>query len=295
MRSRLLPSLGGPVLGILALLAGLLPPAAVARPAQGELRAVVFDAVLPFLEKQGDSYQGLAVDVLNAVRDEAGASNLRFLPAASIEEGLAAITSGRADIACGVAFSWARTREVLYTLPFAIGGTRLLAPPGIDGTPDSLRGRTVGVVENSVAAQLLASVVPGVRLQPFRTPAEALAALKERRVEILGGSSLWLAANRGGTDKVLVPTYPYGRTGIGCVVARNNPALLTAGNLAIAQMMQSYVDGDSGSREMVNRWVGPGSPIRLTEEQIADFYQVILESTAEISTTVKGPDAQGSN
>ena len=70
-------------------------------------------------------------------------------------------------------------------------------------------------------------------------------------------------------------------------------ALLTAGNLAIAQMMQAYVDGDSGSREMVNRWVCPGSPIRLTEQQISDFYALILTSTAEISTTVKPPAKQG--
>jgi polar amino acid transport system substrate-binding protein len=76
-------------------------------------------------------------------------------------------------------------------------------------------------------------------------------------------------------------------------VAQNNPGLLTAGNLAIAQMMQAYVDGDSGSREMVNRWVGPGSAIKLSEEQISDFYALILTSTAEISTTVKPPDQQG--
>ncbi|WP_259722450.1 extracellular substrate binding-like orphan protein GrrP [Synechococcus sp. CS-1328] len=270
-----------------------MPPASQSRPATSELRAVVFDAVLPFIDKRGDSYEGLAVDVLNAVRDEAAATSLRFMPAASIDQGLDAITTGKADIACGVAFTWPRTRQVLFTLPFAIGGTRLLAPAGVDGTPDSLGGRTVGVVENSAAAQVIASVVPAARLRGFKTPAEALAALNDNSVEILAGSSLWLAANRGSGNKVLVPTYPYGRSGIGCIVAQNNPRLLTAANLAIAQMMQAYVDGDSGSREMVNRWVGPGSAIKLSEEQISDFYQLILTSTAEISTTVKPPDKQG--
>ncbi|CAK6694308.1 hypothetical protein IFHNHDMJ_01600 [Synechococcus sp. CBW1107] len=288
MRSRLVP-----VLGALVLLAGLMPPAAQSRPATGELRAVVFDAVLPFIEKRGDSYVGLAVDVLSAVKDEAGATSLHFIPVASIDQGFDAITTGKADIACGVAFTWPRTRQALFTLPFAIGGTRLLAPAGVDGTPDSLSGRTVGVVDNSAAAQVIASVVPAAKLRGFKTPAEALAALNDNTVDILAGSSLWLAANRGSGNKKLVPDYPYARTGIGCIVAQNNPGLLTAGNLAIAQMMQAYVDGDSGSREMVNRWVGPGSAIKLSEEQISDFYALILTSTAEISTTVKPPDQQG--
>ncbi|MEB3262853.1 MAG: hypothetical protein VKJ66_00605, partial [Synechococcus sp.] len=64
--------------------------------------------------------------------------------------------------------------------------------------------------------------------------------------------------------------------------------------LAIAQMMQAYVDGDPGSREMVDRWVGPSSPVKLSEEQISGFYSLILTATAEISTTVKEPDSQGS-
>ncbi|MFM7674782.1 MAG: extracellular substrate binding-like orphan protein GrrP [Synechococcus sp.] len=289
MRSRIVPALG-----TLIGMAALLPAPGTAQPAGRELRAVVFDASLPFLQKQGDTYEGLAVDVLKAIQDEFGASGLRFLPATSVDDGLQAITSGRADIACGVAFSWERSLRVLYTLPFAIGGTRVLAPPGVDGTPDSLNGRTVGVVENSAAAQLMASVVPGARLKTFRTPAEALAALRENRVPILAGSSLWLASNRSGSGRELVPAIPYGRTGIGCMVSQSNPRLLTAGNLAIAQMMQAYVDGDPGSREMVDRWVGPSSAVNLTEEQISGFYSLILTTTAEISTTVTGPDSQGS-
>lgn len=272
-----------------ALTAALLPPASEAKPHTGKLRAVVFDDLKPFIEKQGSGYAGLAVDVLNAIKDESGARAIQFMPASSVEQGLEAVTSGRAHIACAVAFTWERSKSALYTLPFAVGGTRLLAPAGIDGTPDSLQGRSVGVVENSAAAEVIASVVPEARLQGFKTPAEALAALNSKQVSILAGPSFWLMANKGSSGRNLVPTSAYGRSGIGCIVAPNNPSLLSASNLAIAQMMQAYVDGDAGTREMVNRWVGPGSAIQLPEDQITAFYTMILTATAEISTGVKGP------
>jgi polar amino acid transport system substrate-binding protein len=290
MRSRF-----APILASIGVLASLAPAASSAQPLSGTLRALVFDAGLPFVQKQGDSYEGLAVDVLNAVKDESGAEKLTFSTADDVEAGLQAITSGRADIACGVAFTWGRSKRVLYTLPFAIGGTRLLAPAGVDGTPESLGGRTVGVVDDSAAAEVLASVVPGVMLRRFRTPAEALAALNSNDVKILAGPSLWLAANRGSSGKELVPTHPYGRSGMGCIVAQSNPELLSAANLAIAQIMQAYVDGDAGTREMVNRWVGPETNVSLSEDTISAFYRLMMAATAEISTTVKPPDGEAGN
>jgi polar amino acid transport system substrate-binding protein len=54
----------------------------------------------------------------------------------------------------------------------------------------------VGVVENSAAAKVLGSVVPEAELTPFKTPSEAVAALKDNTVQALGGGSLWLAANK---------------------------------------------------------------------------------------------------
>ena len=52
----------------------------------------------------------------------------------------------------------------------------------------------------------------------------------------------------------------------------------------------SYVDGDAGSREEINRWIGPDSSVKLSEDTISALYRVMLASTAEISTNVKSPD-----
>ena len=254
----------------------------------GNLKAVLLEGK-PFAMKKGDGFEGWSVDVINAVKDEAGLGSVDFSVASSVEEGFEAITSGAADIACGVAFTWERAEKVNYSLPYAIGGTRLLAGPDVDGTPESLQGKSIGVVKDSASAKVLSDVVPDIELTNFATPTEALDALAEEKVDMLGGPSLWLASNRGDSGKTLVPVRPYGSSGIGCIVKQDNGKLLSAANLAIGQMMQAYVDGDAGSREMINRWVGPGSAIDLSEATISALYRVMLASTAEISTNVQDP------
>ena len=52
-------------------------------------------------------------------------------------------------------------------------------------------------------------------------------------------------------------------------------------------MMQAYVDGDAGTREMINRWIGPGSSVKLSETAISALYSLILSTTAEMSTAVE--------
>ena len=55
-------------------------------------------------------------------------------------------------------------------------------------------------------------------------------------------------------------------------------------------MRYSYVDGDAGSREEINRWIGPDSSLKLSEDTISALYLVMLASPAEIYTNVKAPD-----
>ena len=65
----------------------------------------------------------------------------------------------------------------------------------IDGTPASLEGQTIGVVKDTASAKVLKSVVPGATLKSFTTPKEALDAFYAGDVSILGGGTLWMAAN----------------------------------------------------------------------------------------------------
>ena len=275
----------------IAVAAALVTPLAWATPAAAEsttLKAVIFEDVKPLYQKTDAGYEGLGVDVLEQIRMQARRRKVEYTSANSVKEGLNAVITGKADIACGVAFTWARSTQVNYTLPFGIGGTRLLTSSNttVDGTPSSLSGKTVGVVKDSASAKVLKSVVPGVTLKPFDTPALALAAYDSGDVPILGGGTLWLAANSSPASTALLPLRPYGRSGIGCIVSQNNGKLLSNANLAIGQMMQAYMDGDAGTRHMVERWIGPESSVGLSREVIQALYGLILNVTAEISTTV---------
>ena len=275
----------------IAVAAALVTPLAWATPAAAEsttLKAVIFEDVKPLYQKTDAGYEGLGVDVLEQIRMQARRRKVQYTSANSVKEGLNAVITGKADIACGVAFTWARSTQVNYTLPFGIGGTRLLTASNttVDGTPSSLSGKTVGVVKDSASAKVLKSVVPGVTLKAFDTPALALAAYDSGDVPILGGGTLWLAANSSPASTALLPLRPYGRSGIGCIVNQNNGKLLSNANLAIGQTMQAYMDGDAGTRHMVERWIGPESSVGLSREVIQALYGLILNVTAEISTTV---------
>ena len=252
------------------------------------LKAVIFEEVKPLYQKSGGSFEGFGVDVLEQVRIQARRRKVDYRVASSVQDGVNAVITGRADIACGVAFTWGRATQLNYSIPFAIGGTRLLTASDttVDGTPDSLKGQTVGVVRDSASAKVLKSVVPGATFKPFNTPAEALAAYDSGDIPILGGGTLWLAANSSPETSALLPFRPYGRAGVGCIVNQNDGKLLAATNVAIGQMMQAYMDGDVGTREMVNRWIGPDSTVGLSQEAIKSLYGLMLSVTAEISTEI---------
>ena len=259
----------------------------------GKLRAVVIGDSLPMVQKDDDNYDGLSFVVLEAIRDQINVSpkkkdkdvSIEPVAAGSAKEGLDMIRSGAADIACGVAFTWERQRSLTYTLPFAVGGVRLLAPGDIDGTPASLNGKTVGVVKDSMAAGVLAGAVDDANFQFFETPDQALAAVKDGSVDILGGDSLWLRANKAATapDSKLVPDRPYARSGVGCVVADTTPHLLNISNLGIGRLLSGYINDDDGVRSAINTWIGTDSSVGLKDEQISRFFTIVLSTAAEFN------------
>ncbi len=259
----------------------------------GKLRAVVIGEALPMVEKKGDSYDGLSLVVLDAIRDQINVSPLKKdkevaiepIAVSSPQEGLEKIRSGEADIACGVDFSWQRQRTLTYTLPFAMGGVRVLAPAGNDGTPESLNGQTVGVVKDTTASSVLASSVDDASFKFFDSPGEALAALKDGSIDFLGGNTLWLKANQAAIapDAALVPTFPYARSSIACVVADTTPKLLNISNLAIGRLLSSYINNNTEVRSAINQWIGKDSTVGLSDEQIGSFFTIVLSTAAEFS------------
>lgn len=256
---------------------------------RGELRALVIDDALPYATKTSTGYEGLDMEFLAPIKDELQAwagkpIKLKIVPVKTIEEGMNALLTDKADIACGVTFSWKRSLMVDYSVPFALGGVRVIAPKGIDGTPSSLAGKTIAVVKGSISAAALMGAVPEAKFIEFNSPNEALAALKKGDVSILGGDSLWLAAyrNKVAPNSKLAPLYPYQRAAIGCIMRENNSTMMDYSNIGIAKLIQGYVDEDATVRARINRWIGPDSSVGLPEQTISDFYKIILSTRATL-------------
>ena len=114
-RSFNMRALLGPVAALLAL-AG---PVALTPNASAEsttLKAVIFEEVKPLHHKTDAGYEGLGVDVLEQIRIQAKRRKVDYRVAKSVNDGIGAVITGKADIACGVAFTWGRSTQVNFRI-----------------------------------------------------------------------------------------------------------------------------------------------------------------------------------
>ena len=70
---------------------------------------MIFEDVKPLYQKTDAGYEGLGVDVLEQIRMQARRRKVQYTSANSVKEGLNAVITGKADIACGMAINWARS------------------------------------------------------------------------------------------------------------------------------------------------------------------------------------------
>ena len=79
--------------------------------------------------------------------------------------------------------------------------------------------------------------MPETELKPFDSPAAALDALKQGKVDAIANGALWAKANADAVPgSKAVPERPYGRSAVACVVNPENQALLNKANVAIASL-----------------------------------------------------------
>lgn len=252
----------------------------------GQLRLVGSTDVPPLLSLDGRG-QPEGYGVLVASRVAALLSQAVGRPVQLRFEGLSdpaqlgqRLGEGKAELSCGVPFTWARDMTVDYTLPIGVSGLRLLAPAGrLDGAPAGLAGRRIGVQRDSLGETTLRGLQPAAVVVPFTDLGEALTALKAGRVDgVIGDTALLagLMAQRRLSGLAFTPERPYERYAVTCVVPENDSAFRDLVNRAIAQLMQAYVDGDAQTVAAVDRWIGPGSPLNLTPDRIRSVYDALL-------------------
>lgn len=236
------------------------------------------------LDAQGQP-QGYGVEVARRIAAELSTAvgrpvSLRFealADAATLGERLA---GGQVDLACGVPFSWERDMVVDYSLPIALSGLRLLAPSGrFDGSPAALAGRPIGVLKDSLAETELKGMQPAAKAVGFASLSAAVAALRAGQVDGVIGDTLLLASlvrGSGAKGLVLTPEAPYERYAVACVLPENDSAFRNLANLAIARLLQGYLDAQPQALAAVNPWVGPGSDLGLPQDLIRAYFETVL-------------------
>ena len=203
------------------------------------------------------------------------------------------VAKGSLNLVCGVPFTWAADGVVDFSLPIAVSGLRVMAPAGrLDGTPESLRGRRIAVVKDSLAATELGGIQPEARAVDVPDLGAALDALQAGRVDgVIADSTLLagLAKTRGLTGLALTPEEPFETYAVSCMVPENDSQFRNLVNLAIARWMQAYIDGDPRTLAAVHRWVGPGGMRELPPEKIREVFQTVLTTVEALRPVPPAP------
>ncbi|MCP9801180.1 extracellular substrate binding-like orphan protein GrrP [Synechococcus sp. RedBA-s] len=252
----------------------------------GELVLVGLPDQAPLLSLDGQGRPvGYAMEVANRIAAELAVAvgrpvRLRFEPVTDPADLGQRLVGGKADLACGVPFTWERDITLDYSLPFGLSGLRLLAPAGrLDGSPQSLAGRRIGVVANSLGETELKGLQPAARPVGFADLSQAVAALRGGSVDgVIGDSTLLAGLVAGGKDAALAqtPSDPYERYAVACLIPENDSAFRNLVNLAIARLLQGYLDGQPEAVSSIDRWVGPGSALNRTPDQIRNYFDAVL-------------------
>lgn len=205
---------------------------------------------------------------------------VRFAPVANPRSLVDTIAKGKADLACGFPFSWELDMQVDFSLPIGISGLRLLAPAGrFDGSPAALAGRRIAVVRQSLGETELRGIQPKATVVAFDNLSAAVAALRAGTVEGVVGDTVVLAGlvrQQGLKGLALTPDFPFEAYAVSCVLAENDSAFRNLVNLAIARLLQGYLDGEPDTVAAVNRWLGPTSAAAIPESALLASFEAIL-------------------
>lgn len=249
---------------------------------------------------------GYSIDVLNQIKAELSKQlgkpiEIQIIPqAGATDDRIGKVANRQLDIACDSQFTWERDRFVDFSVPYGISGIRISAKKGSQlGTPESLIGKRIGAIENTIGEQVIRKVQPRATVVLFRSVEDALAAIKGGKLDAAAGDSIVLAGLKQKlnlTDYELSPNEPYARYGLACAVPEDNSKFLNLVNYAIAKVMQGYLIGDKQYVAQLNRWFGPQGIIDDLDPQVVraffDFI-IITHEQVPLSQSLTGGVGSG--
>ena len=235
---------------------------------------------------------GYSVDILNILKTQIEKEigkpiTISVIPGGYGADRIPQMINNEIDIACEAQFTWERDQYVDFSLSYGISGIKLLSQTSkkLDSA-DSLVGKRVGVLENSIGSQVIKRAQPRATLVTFKSPEAGLELLKSGKVDAIAGDAIIMM---GLKEKLKLDSYqitpdePFARFGMACMVPKNNPTFLRLVDRSIMTLMQGYVIGDKKSVEMISQWFGPkGIITAVSSEEVKAFFQFMIMTREQI-------------
>ena len=234
---------------------------------------------------------GYSIDLVNLIRERVEKQlgrpvKVEFLNVTP-ENWIPKVASGEIDLACNVGFTWNRDLFVDFSVPLARSGTRILSKSGSGlGSPESLKGKRIGVLPKTIAEQVIKLVQPDATFVSISSLESGFEAVNSGSIDALASDMIALEGYRQTVSQpnsfMTSPEQPYNREGIACIVPENNSKFLDVVNYSIIRLMQGYLDGEASSVATINRWFGPQGIITIDPKLIEDYFTEVVNSREQI-------------
>ena len=233
----------------------------------GVLTAGTNSDAMPFAytDRQG-RLVGYSVDMLGLIRSQLETElgkkiQLRLVPLKPTDR-IRKISQRQVDIVCDFSsFTWERDRQVDFSMSYAATGTQLLIKRNsqLDRNP-SLADKKIGVLAGTTNEIAIKRAHPKATYVYVNNWTDGYQAVDRGQIDGFAADGLLLEARLHTAKKAdtftLIPSRPYSKEGIACMVPENNSRFLNTVNLALFRHMQSFVRGEQRSVQLFDRWFG---------------------------------------
>jgi polar amino acid transport system substrate-binding protein len=267
----------------------------------GVLVAGTSEEAIPFAyrDKQG-KLNGYSIDMLNLIRaqmeKETGRKvQLKLVPLPPADR-VKKVVDRQVDIVCDFSsFTWARNRQVDFSLVYATTGTQLaVRKSGKLGTSEAFNGKRIGVLPGTTNELAVQRKLPKAKRVYFQTWAEGYQALDKGTIDAFAADSVLLEARLASTGKAnlynILPDRPLSQEGVACMVPEDNSKFLDTVNVALYRHMQGFVQGEQKSVQIFDRWFGANGAFPLTRDMrdvAIETMRLVVESREEIPPEAK--------
>jgi polar amino acid transport system substrate-binding protein len=251
-----------------------------------------FDLVpYSYVNDQGE-LDGYSLNVVNLIKEELQKQlgreiTVQVVETKTIQERIPKLIMGEIDISCDTVFTWKRDEYVDFSVSYSISGIRLLVNKASTlDSPESLAKKRIGLFMGGITEKTIKLIQPQAELVAINSLEEGIEALKEGKIDAVAADTVILDGLRqkmGANDYKLIPTQPFARYGVACMVPENNSTFLNIVNHTIVKFMQGYLVGEQGPTDMINRWIGPEGIVNVVSpEQVREFFEYTIITKEQI-------------